>query len=237
LTFASGRRGLRHGVAATVEHRRALGALDVATVVDIGANQGQFALFATAVFPNAIIYCFEPLEEAAERFRAMFDQEITLFETAIGPRETEATIYISRRMDSSSLLPITKQSDVFPGTELKEKRIIHVAPLAKYLNPENIRVPALLKIDVQGYELEVLHACQHLLPLFQFVYVELSYIELYEGQALAGEVISHLAGRQFRLSGVYNQSTDFRGKPLQADFLFTNVRNGVECATSLNERS
>ncbi|HEX3523361.1 MAG TPA: FkbM family methyltransferase [Stellaceae bacterium] len=225
MTIPAGRRGLRYGVAATVEHWRALGGLDIATVVDIGANKGQFALFATAVFPAAIIYSFEPLEEAAARFRKVFGEEVTLFETAIGPRETETAIYVSRRADSSSLLPITKQSQVFPGTELKEKRIIHVAPLTNYLRPENIRAPALLKIDVQGYELEVLSACELLLPLFQFVYVELSYVELYGGQALAGQVIRHLAEREFQLLGVYNQSTDPYGKPVQADFLFANPRS------------
>jgi FkbM family methyltransferase len=232
LTFASWRRGLCHGVAATVEHRQALGALDVATVVDIGANKGQFALFATAVFPNAMIYSFEPLEEAAARFRKVFGEQIKLFETAIGPRETDTSIYVSKRADSSSLLPITKQSDVFPGTALREKRIIHVAPLTKYLDPEDIRAPALLKIDVQGYELEVLRACELLLPLFQVIYVELSYTELYERQALAGEIICHLAERQFSLQGVYNQSTDLHGKPVQADFLFANARRRVSVGQS-----
>jgi FkbM family methyltransferase len=236
LTFAAGRRGLRHRVAATVEHWRALDGLDAATVVDIGANKGQFALFATAVFPAAVVYSFEPLEEAAARFREVFGEEVTLFETAIGPRETEASIYVSRRADSSSLLPISRQSEVFPGTELKEKRIIHVAPLTKYLGPENIRAPALLKIDVQGYELEVLRACELLLPLFQFVYAELSYIQLYQGQALAGEVICHLEQRQFKLLGVYNQSTDSHGKPVQADFLFANAREG-EPGTKANDCS
>jgi FkbM family methyltransferase len=235
LTIAAGRRGLRQGVAATVEHWRSLGGLDIATVVDIGANKGQFALFATAAFPGAIIYSFEPLEEAAARFRKVFGEEVTLFETAIGPHETETGIYVSRRADSSSLLPITKQSQVFPGTELKERRIIHVAPLTKYLRPENIRAPALLKIDVQGYELEVLNACELLLPLFQFVYVELSYVELYEGQALAGQVIRHLAESQFQLLGVYNQSTDSYGKPVQADFLFANTRRAGEAAAKVND--
>ena len=224
LTFAAGRRGLRHGVAATVEHRQALGGLDVATVVDIGANKGQFALFATAVFPTANIYSFEPLEEAAVRFREVFGEDVTLFETAIGPREKETAIYVSQRVDSSSLLPIAKQSEIFPGTELKEERNICVAPLMKYLSAHNIRTPALLKVDVQGYELEVLNGCEPLLPLFQYVYVELSYIELYSGQALASEVMCYLAEKQFRLSGVYNQSAAADGKPVQADFLFANAR-------------
>jgi FkbM family methyltransferase len=223
LTFAAGRHGLRYGVAAAVEHRRALGGLDVATVVDVGANKGQFALLATGVFPDATIYSFEPLQEPAARFREMLGEEVRLFEAAIGPCEKEVTIFVSQRADSSSLLPITAQSQVFPGTGLKEQRKTRVAPLIKYLGPENIRAPALLKIDVQGYELEVLKGCDPLLLLFRFVYVEASFIELYRGQALAGEIIRHLSEKQFRLSGVYNQVHTSAGPAVQADFLFTNV--------------
>jgi FkbM family methyltransferase len=225
LTFAAGWHGLRYGVAAAVEHWRALGGLGVATVVDVGANKGQFALLAIEAFPGATICCFEPLEEPAARLRKMLGAEVRLFETAIGPSERKGIIYVSRRPDASSLLPITKQSEIFPGTELKEERVIPIAPLTKYLTSEDIKSPALLKIDVQGYELEVLKGCDPLLSLFQFVYVETSFIELYQGQSLAGEVILYLVHRKFQLSGVYNQIADSSRRPVQADFLFTKIHH------------
>lgn len=223
LTFAAGRRGLRHGVAAAVEHWRALSALDVKTVVDVGANKGQFALLAAGIFSDATIYSFEPLQEPAARFRATLGENVRLFETAIGPFDGEATIYVSQRIDSSSLLPITRQSEIFPGTDCKEERVVAVAPLRKYLSAEQINPPALLKIDVQGYELEVLKGCDPLLMLFQFVYLESSFVELYEGQALIGDVILYLIDKKFQFSGVYNQVVDSEGQPVQADFLFTTL--------------
>jgi len=223
LSFAAGRQGLRHGVAAAIEHWRALSALDVKTVVDIGANKGQFALLATGVFPDATIYSFEPLQEPATRFRETLGEEVKLFVTAIGPSDGEATIYVSRRIDSSSLLPITKQREIFPGTEFKEERIVPIGPLRKYLSPEQIKRPAILKIDVQGYELEVLKGCDPLLMFFRFIYLESSFIELYRGQALVGEIILYLAHRKFQLSGVYNQVEDSKGQAVQADFLFVNA--------------
>lgn len=119
LTFAAGRQGLRHGVAAAIEHWRALSALDVKTVV--GANKGQFAFLTTRVFPDATIYSLEPLQEPAARFR----------ETAIGPSEREGTIYVSQRRDSSSPLPITKQSEIYPGTEFKEERVVRSSSFMK----------------------------------------------------------------------------------------------------------
>ena len=223
LTFSAGRHGLRYGVGAAVEHRRALAGLDVATIVDIGSNKGQFALLAIEVFPRATIFCFEPLKEPAARLREMLGAEIRLFETAIGPCEKEGIIHVSRRSDSSSLLPLAKQAEVFPGTELKEQRVVPIAPLTKYLFPENIRSPALLKIDVQGYELEVLKGCESLLACFHYVYSECSFIELYRRQALAGDVILYLKDRNFELSGVYGQVGDSNRRPVQADFLFTNA--------------
>ena len=222
LCSSGGRHGLRHGVAATVEHRHALAGMNFATVVDIGANKGQFSLFALGAFPGVTIYSFEPLFESAARFRSvMGGQRVTLFEGAIGPRDTSSTIYVSRREDSSSLLPITKrQNEVFPGTELKEIRPIRVAPLTKFIGEAEVRPPALLKIDVQGFELEVLKGCDALLHLFQCVYIECSYGELYEGQALVGDIVNYLGERKFRLAGVYNQTDGPDGRPVQADFLF-----------------
>jgi FkbM family methyltransferase len=163
LTFPAGRHGLRYGIGAAIEHRQALDGFDAATIVDVGANKGQFALLAAEVFPGATIYCFEPLEEPAARLRKMLGTGVRLFETAIGRSESRSVIHISRRADSSSLLPIAKQSEVFPGTGLRENRVVSVAPLTNYLSVESSKQPALLKIDVQGYELEVLKGCDSLL--------------------------------------------------------------------------
>src|SRR5215469_5386956 len=215
LTFATGRRGLRYGVGAAVEHWRALSGLDVATVVDIGANKGQFALFVMEVFPGVTVYSFEPLNEPATRLRKMLAGKVKLFETAIGPYEWQGTIYVSRRSDSSSLLPIAKQSQVFPGTELKEERIIPITPLTSHLSQEDIKQPAMLKIDVQGYELETLIGCDPLLSCFQYVYLECSFTELYQGQALAEDIILYLVERNFQLSGVYYQVEDSGRRPVQ----------------------
>jgi len=62
-----------------------------------------------------------------------------------------------------------------------------------------IRDPALLKLDVQGFELSALQGCGRLLERFRYVYVEASFIELYVGQALATEVIGFLFSRGFNL--------------------------------------
>jgi len=89
------------------------------------------------------------------------------------------------------------------------------------LKIEEIVSPALLKLDVQGYELSALRGCEDLLQAFAWVYVERSFMELYKGQALADDVIAWLRERGYNLSGVYNMAYDRNGRAVQADFLFS----------------
>jgi hypothetical protein len=133
------------------------------------------------------------------------------------------TIHVSCQDDSSSLLPITSlQNKLFPGTDEKEVRTIQVQPLDAVLDPIDFEKPALLKLDVQGFERQALEGCRSLLPMFSYVYVECSFVELYAGQSLAYEVISYLDDLGFVLSGVYNLSYDKNGGAIQGDFFFKN---------------
>src|SRR5512135_1938450 len=86
---------LRHRVAAGVEHAQVLSGFDCRTVVDIGANRGQFALVARQCLPQARVISFEPLPAAAAKFRAIFagDDLVTFFEAAIGPAPGNTTIH------------------------------------------------------------------------------------------------------------------------------------------------
>jgi hypothetical protein len=98
--------------------------------------------------------------------------------------------------------------------------MIHVALLTEILSDKDIAEPALLKIDVQGFELSALKGCGALLERFHDIYVECSFVELYGGQAFADEIIMWLQQRGFRLAGVYNLALDSRGLAVQADFHF-----------------
>ena len=200
---------------------RNLGA--VKTVVDIGANRGQFALVARHAFPQARIVSFEPLPGPAALFRRVFDGDagVVLVEAAIGPEPGEAVIHLSARDDSSSLLPITDtQNSLFPGTAEAGTVTICVARLADHVVDAAIASPALLKLDVQGFELATLAGCEEMLGRFAWVYVECSFMELYAGQAFADEVIAWLRERGFALRGVYHMAYDGQGRAIQADFLF-----------------
>jgi FkbM family methyltransferase len=215
---------LRTRVAASTEHDHILAGLDLETVVDIGANRGQFALCIRRLYPNAEIFSFEPLRKPAEAWMKNFgaDARARLYRKAIAPQSGSATMSVSRWDVSSSLLPFAQaQHDNFPFTEEAGKEHVETASLDGCIDEHSIRGAALLKLDVQGFELPALQGCERLLKQFNHVYVEASFIELYVGQALATEVIRFLLQRGFRLLCVANLSYGASERPIQADFLLT----------------
>lgn len=220
---------LLHGAPATTEHVSVLAPLGCSTVIDVGAHRGEFALVARRCFPEARLDSFEPLPAAFSHLEQVTrkDPLTTIHQVALGERSGETTIHVSRRDHSSSLLPITaRQSALFRGTDEKSEHTIREGRLSEFVDPDSINEPALLKLDVQGYELQVLRGCADLLDRFSHVYVECSFVELYEGQALADEVIVWLYERGFRLRGVYNALFRRNDRSaIQADFLFTNGRS------------
>jgi hypothetical protein len=91
---------------------------------------------------------------------------------------------------------------------------------AHWVSVDDLKAPALLKLDVQGFELQALAGCADLLERFAWVTVECSFVELYAGQAFADAVIAWLRERGFRLCSVYNMAYDGDSRAVQADFLF-----------------
>lgn len=218
---------LRHRVLAGAEHRHVL-SRDMSMVVDIGANRGQFALAVRRWVPKARVISFEPLPGPASVFRKVFsdDDRVLLHEAAIGPCLEQRTMHVSGRDDSSSLLPISSvQTAMFPGTGEIATVEVRVGPLEEFVTTDELRSPSMLKLDVQGFEYEALIGCESMLPHFDWVYCECSFVEFYSGQKLASEVIDWLAQRGFDLKGIYNPAYDRCGQAVQADFLF--LRKGA----------
>lgn len=220
-----------HRVLAGVEHRHIIHPT-ISTIVDIGANRGQFALAAKNWAPTAMVIGFEPLADAAECFLKIFSKDpcVILHHAAVGLQVDDAILHVSNASDSSSLLPFTPlQEHLFPGTHEIRTETVNVGPLSNYVRPEQIVPPAMLKLDVQGYELEALRGCEGLMGMFSYVYVECSFVELYAGQALADDVIVWLQERGWCLSGIYNMTYDRKGRSIQADFWFQNLHNINGC--------
>src|SRR5690349_12710430 len=103
------RAALRQKVLAATEHEPVLRSLGpIRTVLDVGANVGQFALVARRLHPDARIVSFEPFPAAAARLEGVFagDRRFELVPLAISDRPGRQTFHVAAAEDSSSLLPI-----------------------------------------------------------------------------------------------------------------------------------
>lgn len=210
-------------VLAGSEHHYVLN-LKFQTIVDIGANRGQFSLAARHFCPDAMIIAFEPLPEPAAIFHKIFsgDQLVRLHCAAISNQEGKLEMHVSKRNDSSSLLPITQtQENLYPGTKEVSTLNVNVGPLRKYMTISEVKGKALLKIDVQGYEYQVLMGCHDFIRKFSYVYCEASFLELYSNQKLAKDIIKWMEINGFFLDGAYNLSYSKKNlQAIQTDLLF-----------------
>lgn len=217
------RRALRHGVAASIEHDSIPIPRGVAHVIDVGANRGQFLTWASVRFPAARFDCFEPLAASRSTLAEVIPggRDVAVHEVALGATAGMVDFHVTRADDSSSLLkPTAIQTEAFPESAVVETISVPVRALDDELAPGRIARPALLKIDVQGGELDVLRGAPATLGEIDFVLVECSFVELYAGQPLFDEIHRELESRGFSSLGLYSPTTDQSGRLLQADALF-----------------
>jgi len=189
------------------------------TLIDVGSNKGQFSLLARKHFPNIEIYSFEPInEEIKKQKKILGNNKITYYNFALGSRNKLSSFYITNRKDSSSLLkPIESTNKNY---NLNEIRNIKVNRLDKILEPHKIKRPSLLKLDVQGYELEVLKGSSKLLENIDYLILEVSYLKSYENQILQKNINTFILSKFFNL--IFKCNTSKIGKKLfQEDCLYS----------------
>jgi FkbM family methyltransferase len=197
--------------------------MKVGTLLDVGANRGQFSVLARGHFPGAQIHAFEPLESEGRILQSVVGNPRQYHPIALGASAGQATFYVTSRRDSSSLLRPGAEQEAASGVTLSSSVTVRVARLADVLDVASLPKPILMKLDVQGGELDVLRGAGDALAMIDAIYVEVSFIELYEHQPLASEITVFLDKHGFRLRGVYNHFFAVGVGPTQADFLYVRA--------------
>ena len=213
------------------ERLRWLASFDFRTVIDVGANTGQFAGEARRFAPDAMIYSFEPLPDCyaalVQRFQG--DSKFRAFNTALGEAPGQAVFHRSSYSPSSSLLRMASlHSEAFPETAGSMDVTVPVDTLDNLRPSLELRPPVLLKIDVQGFEDRVLRGATGLLASVDVAILELSIEPLYEGQMLFDGVYRIMADRGFVYRGNSEQTRHpADGRVLQVDGVFTRNQPSV----------
>ncbi len=220
--------GLTRGVAANIELLPLINKIKkLNTIIDIGSNKGQFILLILKFFPKIKIYSFEPIKEFFEKQKNLFNfrGNILFFNYGIGSKNKNLNFFITERADSSSFLTINKLGSYNNDYLVKEKRNIKIRNLDQILKNKNLKKPALIKIDVQGFELEVLKGAKQILTKVDYILLEVSKNRMYHKQPIEREIVNFLKRKKFKPSKALQwlkiKNTNF----MQRDILFERNDN------------
>jgi FkbM family methyltransferase len=194
-------------------------------VYDIGANVGTWTLLVKALFPDIRIHAFEPLAIHTEKFRRMTNglAGVYLHEVGLGSYPRKVSMKVTDFSDASSFLPLTETGMHQWHLKQVAELPVDVQRLDDWVSSRDLPSPDLIKMDVQGFELEVLRGGERCLAQTKCVLLEASFDNFYEGQCRFDELVSFLAGAGFYVRA-FGYGT-LAGRPLvQADVLFARSK-------------
>lgn len=172
-------------MAAVLDNMKRLG-LDPATVVDVGVGYGTPELW--EAFPDARLLLVEPIPD---RFGGALPQRAELVTAAAGANAGSTAITVHRAPEMSSVLgPWTGDRD-------GERREVPVVRLDDELRARGLPGPYLLKVDVEGAELDVLDGAAETLAETEAVLLEVRLFELVPGAAQLHDVVPYMKERGF----------------------------------------
>lgn len=172
---------------------------DATVIVDAGANIGAVSLDLNFWFPNATIYAFEPITET---FKLLSDnvtgkKKIQPVCMGLGAKHEQVQIFLSGE-NSINSLKITEPNQGIKGTEE-----ITITTVDDFLKQQGLNHIDILKIDVEGYEFEVLEGCGLLLDTgIKCIYLEVGYSR-HPTKVHFSDVEAFMEKNDFELCGMY----------------------------------
>lgn len=183
----------------------------VKSVLDVGAYRGDFARLVKTLFPGVRIKCIEGDERQASYLQS-FDADFYL----LGKKTQQVDFYTLPGDQCTTGSSIYKENTTHYEDPLVVKKWMY--------SLDDLRLPPfdLIKLDVQGAELDILKGGKNYLKQTKphYLLLETSIQQYNQGAPLAGEIISYLNKRNYRLQDIIDVLYDRDGQLLQVDFLF-----------------
>lgn len=183
--------------------------LNINTILDIGANTGQAAFVLRKAFPNAQIYSFEPLPDCYSKLHENTKQfsKLKTFNLALGEKKDSVQFEQNAYSPSSSMLSMTdKHRANFPYTKESKTVAVEMERLDDLASQLQLTDNILIKLDVQGFEQQVIAGGTTLFSQAKVLIMETSFDTLYQGQPLFDDMYSLVVKKLgFRYEGSFEQ--------------------------------
>lgn len=179
--------------------RELLTRLEINCVLDVGAHEGGYGRLLREIGYRGEIVSFEPASEPFSLLsvRSRQDGRWRAHRMALGDRSGSRILNVTRERNFSSFLaPGASARTWFPGaTEVEREEAVAVVALDEVFHRLTDHVPDLrpfLKVDTQGFDVQVLHGAAESLEWIRGVQIELSMAPLYEGQPDFRQTLSEM---------------------------------------------
>lgn len=197
---------------------------------DIGAHKGHWSFVMHRLNPDLqSVVMFEP---QAKLIGNLQSRKLDIFKTkiyqcALGEKESQLTLK-GGTASASLYESANNQHHYFPGSVSQESELVQVKVLDDVYKADGLEYPDLIKMDVQGYELNVLKGARRVLAQAQYLVIELSLREFYKGQPPLWELWRFLDEEGYMMvdHGFELRSYTAPNELLQFDAIFMNKRFG-----------
>ena len=211
---------------AYVAQKRLLSSVPCRTVFDVGAFQGEATRRYAELFPAAEIYAFEPYRPSFEALSTKFSKvpRIHCVNAAVSLSRGEATFYVNGAPATNSLLPRPSSGRRYFSPEAVTRGTITVPTIRidDFRAEHSVPVPDILKMDIQGMELEALRGAEETLKSggVSLIFSEVTFVAHYEGGVLFDQLTAYLRERGFTLFNVYELHSASIGQLRFGDAIF-----------------
>lgn len=194
-------------------------------IVDGGAHVGATIDLFLSRFDRPTIVAFEPVPELARRLREKYRRldNVSVHSAALGATTRTISMNCLNYEPSSSILKPSAIARRYHGDKMNIQQVIEVEQVLIDDELAN-RAIDILKLDLQGYELEALKGATRSLSNTKVITTEVEFVPLYEGQPLFRDLDAFLSARGFALLNLYELYTQTDGQLTAGDAVYINTR-------------
>jgi len=194
-------------------------------IFDVGTHVGDTTELYRKYFSVPTIFCFEPFSKSCDYLKKRFinDSNINIVETALGSKNETKSLYVS---NFSNLNSLQKPNERAWGFADKKSVDVKTITLDQFCYENDIKHIDILKLDVQGSELDVLMGSKTILGKgnISLVYVEWQVVPLYDNHHKYYKIAEFLAGFEYEFFNLYNINEARSGQIRWGDAIYTSKK-------------